>query len=265
MSRRKLTIALPAPCEESWEAMQPVSGGRRCDSCAKTVVDLSSYTDAQLIDFFSRKRSAGACCRLRDDQLNRTMQEPPQRNIRSVIWQRAAALLLAAQVFVTESVAQRTKKVHQTVRMAGKGQKPAQRYLKGQILGMSAHTKQWQYAAIALQLGDTGVIHVTPDSNLHFKIPLPQGFKEGTIRWAMQEIGGGTILDDSVVVDAAVVAAGIELEWQAPAIMPVSTVSAPARPNTYGGAPVSHFEREPAPKRPSVFTRLFGRRYKNHP
>jgi len=243
--------------------MQLVPGGRHCDSCVKTVVDLSNFTDAQLIDFFSRKSSAGACCRLRGDQINRTMQKPPRRALRTVIWQRAAALLLAAHVLVTDSVAQTTKRVQQTVRPAGKAQKPAQRYLNGRIAGMGSHTAQWKYGTIALQIGDSGIVHVTPDSNLRFEIPLPRSFTSGVIRWAMQEVAGGMILDDSVLVDATVIASGIELQWQSPTLMPASVITAPRYTHSYGGAAVPSFERGTTVKKPSVFTRLFGRRHKS--
>jgi hypothetical protein len=36
-----LYLSIPAPCEQSWNDMQPALGGRHCNSCSKTIVDFS--------------------------------------------------------------------------------------------------------------------------------------------------------------------------------------------------------------------------------
>lgn len=46
---------LTDPCLKQWEDMKPSSDGRYCASCNKTIVDLSSKTDAELIPFFKKK------------------------------------------------------------------------------------------------------------------------------------------------------------------------------------------------------------------
>ncbi|NVO84912.1 hypothetical protein [Hymenobacter terrestris] len=44
-----LTISVPQPCSENWAAMTPAAQGRHCAACAKTVVDFSCMTDAQVV------------------------------------------------------------------------------------------------------------------------------------------------------------------------------------------------------------------------
>ena len=46
---RSLTLTIPEPCHESWATMTPAAQGRHCAACAKTVVDFSRMTDAQVV------------------------------------------------------------------------------------------------------------------------------------------------------------------------------------------------------------------------
>lgn len=49
-------------CHESFSAMSPVDGGRHCDSCEKTVYDLSRFSLKEAECFFERLQG-GACVR----------------------------------------------------------------------------------------------------------------------------------------------------------------------------------------------------------
>ncbi len=50
--------------------MTPNEKGRHCDSCNKTVIDFTQFTDGQLVDFFS-KLTGSVCGRLTSFQLER--------------------------------------------------------------------------------------------------------------------------------------------------------------------------------------------------
>ncbi|GAB4094369.1 carboxypeptidase-like regulatory domain-containing protein [Flaviaesturariibacter terrae] len=69
---RRLNLQVPAPCSESWEAMQPREGGRYCSSCTRTITDFTQMTDAELTDFV--QRNGHACGRFRPDQLGRDLE-----------------------------------------------------------------------------------------------------------------------------------------------------------------------------------------------
>lgn len=72
---RYLSINIDTPCDESWDKMDKVCGGRFCHSCEKTVVDLSDKSDAELVDFFLKKKP-GVCGRLHSYQLNTPIMIP---------------------------------------------------------------------------------------------------------------------------------------------------------------------------------------------
>ena len=55
-------------CSEQWEQMRPVSEGRHCGSCSKTVVDFTAMSDAAIIDYL--KNRAHVCGRFKQTQLS---------------------------------------------------------------------------------------------------------------------------------------------------------------------------------------------------
>lgn len=75
----KLSISVPKPCHENWEAMTPATKGRHCEQCDHTVADLTRATDAELVALFSSD-ARPKCARFDPRQLDRIMSnEPPQR------------------------------------------------------------------------------------------------------------------------------------------------------------------------------------------
>jgi len=75
---KKLQLILTNPCSENWDEMQPSKAGRFCDKCEKHIVDLSQKSDAELIDFFKKKKE-NVCGRLLPTQLNRDIVAQPQK------------------------------------------------------------------------------------------------------------------------------------------------------------------------------------------
>ncbi|TWW01773.1 hypothetical protein [Chitinophaga pinensis] len=65
----KLDIA--SPCSESWNEMIPVEGGRFCDNCTKTIVDFSTWTDKEIVQYVRNNQST--CGRFHNSQLNRDL------------------------------------------------------------------------------------------------------------------------------------------------------------------------------------------------
>lgn len=74
---KKLQILLSDPCSENWDEMQQSNEGRYCEICTKHIVDLTAKTDAELIEFFSKKK-ANICGRLLPSQLNRQIASLPK-------------------------------------------------------------------------------------------------------------------------------------------------------------------------------------------
>jgi hypothetical protein len=60
LMNRSLTLSIPSPCSQQWNSFKQVAGGGFCSSCSKVVVDFTSMTDKQIIDYF--KHADGATC-----------------------------------------------------------------------------------------------------------------------------------------------------------------------------------------------------------
>jgi CarboxypepD_reg-like domain len=89
----KLKVA--EPCHEDWQNMSPNAKGRHCQSCAKTVVDFSIMTDAEIVSFFKNKPQ-NVCGRFTTQQIEKSY--PIVTHSQSMSYARAAAL--AAGLFV---------------------------------------------------------------------------------------------------------------------------------------------------------------------
>jgi hypothetical protein len=61
-------ITIPSPCHQDWNAMTPKDQGRHCGSCAKTVVDFTTWLPQDILLHF--KSNKNVCGRFTADQLN---------------------------------------------------------------------------------------------------------------------------------------------------------------------------------------------------
>lgn len=76
-----LYLSVPTPCGENWDKMTNTAAGKHCDSCAKTVIDFSFMTDAEIFAVINNSRGK-VCGRFQDNQLNRLINPPasPRKN-----------------------------------------------------------------------------------------------------------------------------------------------------------------------------------------
>lgn len=63
MKTQHFTLSIPEPCSEAWEQMTPCGSGKFCDSCQKTVIDFTDYSEAQIAAFLADKRGESVCGR----------------------------------------------------------------------------------------------------------------------------------------------------------------------------------------------------------
>lgn len=106
-----LNIEIPNSCHENWNGMQPNQQGRHCLSCQKTVVDFTAMGDAELINFFTKKKE-NVCGRFFNEQLNRDILIPQKKYnwFKLLIRFTIPALLLS----IKGSVKATTNKNHKT-------------------------------------------------------------------------------------------------------------------------------------------------------
>jgi hypothetical protein len=104
--------SVPQPCFQQWEAMQPQTGGAFCQSCAKTVIDFSQMSDAELHQYLLQHRHQKICGRFRQTQLTRIKIEIPGTVFTQRIpyWKKfLAACLLCFALFMSGCSSHGTK------------------------------------------------------------------------------------------------------------------------------------------------------------
>ncbi|NML35788.1 hypothetical protein HHL17_01140 [Chitinophaga sp. G-6-1-13] len=76
-----LYLSVPTPCGENWDKMTNTAAGKHCDSCAKTVIDFSFMTDAEIFAVINNSKG-NVCGRFQNQQLDRLINPPapPRKN-----------------------------------------------------------------------------------------------------------------------------------------------------------------------------------------
>lgn len=94
---KAISIHVPEPCHENWQHMTPKEKGRFCGSCQKTVVDFTTMSDKELLDYFTKAAGQTTCGRFTNDQLNRKIEPIINKRRFSVpyVWN----VLLASALF----------------------------------------------------------------------------------------------------------------------------------------------------------------------
>lgn len=99
-----MRVQIPEPCTENWELMSPQDKGRHCNKCAKTVVDFTTMTDYNIVEYL--KNNTNTCGRFYNFQLNKDLT-PPQTTYKWKTWlgKIAASSLLFAQFITSKAKA----------------------------------------------------------------------------------------------------------------------------------------------------------------
>ncbi|RKT00831.1 hypothetical protein [Chryseobacterium defluvii] len=104
----KKEIQIQSPCEESWNAMQSVSGGRFCDLCSKKVYDLTDKTDEEIQSILESNEAI--CGKIQSTRLY-THQEKlkPNYNFSQFPFRKMASGIFLAAMFTSNLNAQQKK------------------------------------------------------------------------------------------------------------------------------------------------------------
>ena len=78
---RFVQIDIPTPCSQSWDEMTTSGNGRFCGECQKTVIDFTTWSDADLHKFFA-KNTDHVCGRYLSTQVARPIYIPHQPHSR---------------------------------------------------------------------------------------------------------------------------------------------------------------------------------------
>ncbi len=105
MKTQHFTLSLPEPCSEAWEQMTPCGSGKFCDSCQKTVIDFTDYSEAQIAAFFADKAGESVCGRFYASQIENEVfsyTAPAKRPARTLAMAASVAALVVVS-FATEA------------------------------------------------------------------------------------------------------------------------------------------------------------------
>ena len=102
-----LQVQIHQPCDEKWDDMHPLPGGRFCDACEKTVVDFTQMTDNEVVRFL-QKNNQSLCGQFKEEQLNIDLAIPRTPSSFQK-WKSAAAI--AAGLLSWNAVAAQTNSV----------------------------------------------------------------------------------------------------------------------------------------------------------
>ena len=69
MHQQTYKLAITNPCQEDWNGMNVVDGGRHCKQCSKNVIDFSTYSKQAIIDFFVANKGKSICGRMKKSQI----------------------------------------------------------------------------------------------------------------------------------------------------------------------------------------------------
>ncbi|GJM31452.1 MAG: hypothetical protein DHS20C18_04530 [Saprospiraceae bacterium] len=102
----KISLHISEPCSENWDKMTPETGGRHCDTCSRTIMDFTSFSDAELARYHQKNRG-GLCGRFRVDQLDHPIALPTV----PTSWERwrAAGILASGLLLSQGAVGQSTE------------------------------------------------------------------------------------------------------------------------------------------------------------
>lgn len=69
-----MKLYIPKPCHEDWSKMTPEAQGRFCAACEKMVVDFTSWSTADIQNYFAKHYHSKICGRFKQDQLTKPVE-----------------------------------------------------------------------------------------------------------------------------------------------------------------------------------------------
>ncbi len=92
-------LNIPSPCHENWNGMIPNENGRFCGSCQKTVVDFTTKTEQEIIDYFATHTRKHICGKFKTAQLDQPAKIPFQKNRHTLKFLAALLLVFGISLF----------------------------------------------------------------------------------------------------------------------------------------------------------------------
>lgn len=174
-----LTISIPTPCHESWDAMTPEDKGRFCQSCQKTVTDFSGMSDQQIISYL-KARQGNVCGRFHAEQLNREISMLV--NTRKQPFAPIAALVAALTIAVPSVQAQsKAAKIQMAPNRSNATPQlfDTLPHIRGTVVDIDGTEKYILPGAVIMLKGQA--ISTLSDTSGKFELHIPPGCREENI------------------------------------------------------------------------------------
>jgi hypothetical protein len=174
MAKKQLTISIPTPCTEDWNAMTPDKNGKFCASCQKTVVDFTRMSDAEIFRYFDTFKG-NACGRFSEKQLSAPIIEPlVLKPLNRWAWALSALLLPSVAASQTAKMNEATKIITPSVFEQKKSKKSL--IIEGEVAELGTQLPL-QNALISIVINGKVVMKNETNKDGYFKINLPTAFK----------------------------------------------------------------------------------------
>lgn len=109
--KKKFTLEIAKPCSENFDKMVPNSKGSFCDSCMKTVIDLSKKSNSEVAKFIAENKDQNICARLKTSQLKEEFVCNETSKLNNLKYAAVAAtILLASNLTAQEKEPVKTEK-----------------------------------------------------------------------------------------------------------------------------------------------------------
>ena len=174
-----LQLQIPEPCQQSWEEMIPLPGGRFCRHCEKTVVDFTRMADRDIARLYLR-REGRVCGHFRQDQLNKRLPLPAPVSR----WQKFRAIgALLSGLLLSGAAAAQTALQQPLIIVPSIGQKPglqtASRLLKGIVTDEAGEPLIGAAIALAAADGPGRILAGTASlADGRFELKIPERAKQ---------------------------------------------------------------------------------------
>ncbi|SEC40389.1 hypothetical protein SAMN04489761_2899 [Tenacibaculum sp. MAR_2009_124] len=79
--KKQFKFTIPKPCHENWHKMTPNEKGRFCSSCAKTVVDFTQFSEAEVKEYLIENSTQKVCGHFYKKQLHSVVIQIPESSL----------------------------------------------------------------------------------------------------------------------------------------------------------------------------------------
>lgn len=212
---KSYTLDIASPCGEEWAGMDRVTGGRYCQRCEKSVLDLSGHSDIDLVRAIEAEGGVH-CARLRVGQLDRPIQGMGERSMQSGLGRAAAIgglLLLSSGLAAQDATRLPQHRVVQEAVEAGgvEQEEPSTGGPSRIIQGKISDAMGYDLIGCAVVLMDTGS-GVSADIEGFFQIEVPDSLESDEVRLHFSYIGHES-KEVLVRLTDAVVSVDVQLDY----------------------------------------------------